>query len=108
VDVKSVQKRTIELIYDSECPNAEATRERLRQALAAASLPPRWKEWNRADPACPEYARRFGSPTVLIDRRDIVGLGPDNDGSACRLYAGPEGRSSGAPTVASIVAALLR
>ena len=60
----------VELIYDADCPNVAATRARLIAAFAAAGLAPRWQEWQRGSEGSPEYARRFGSPTILVDGRD--------------------------------------
>ena len=63
---------TIELIYDSDCPNVEDTRVQLRGVCAQAGLDPRWREWNRSSPDSPSYARHFGSPTVLVDGKDVA------------------------------------
>lgn len=96
----------VELIYDSDCPNVPAARRALAEALASAGLEPRWHEWDRASSASPGYARHYGSPTILVNGRDIAPQ-PDVDGAgACRIYADEAGRVTRAPTPEVILAAL--
>lgn len=95
----------IELIHDADCPNVLAAREVLRQALAASGLPPEWTEWVRGAPRTPPHAERFGSPTILVDGRDVA---PEVDpaGSACRLYRGEDGRFLPTPPLRAVHEAL--
>jgi mercuric ion transport protein len=65
----------------------------------------RWQEWERSDPAAPGYARRYGSPTILVDGQDVAGE-PPNDEPSCRIYAAEPGRHRGVPSVALIMKAL--
>ena len=96
----------VELIFDATCPNVDATRRQLRDALTRIGRPPKWTEWDRAAPDAPAYAQRYASPTVLVRGRDVAG-GGDLDGCAgCRVYRDATGAILGAPTVDSIVAAL--
>jgi len=88
----------IELIYFDGCPNASIARDRVRQALRAAGAGAEFAEWEQNDPAAPPYAREYGSPTVLVDGRDVTGLGPGVAASACR--------ADGAPAVETIRQAL--
>lgn len=96
----------IELIYDDGCPNAAAARRNLLRALSAADLPARWAEWKRSSPDAPEYVRRFASPTVLVNGRDVADGEPQVSASACRLYPGAGGRYEGAPGAEVILQAL--
>jgi len=96
----------IELIYDRDCPNVEATRSHLRQALCQCRRVTRWIEWDRSSKASPEYARRYGSPTVLIDGRDVVGEPPGDGSNCCRIYRDRHGSTQGVPPVEKIVDAL--
>jgi hypothetical protein len=96
----------IELIYEDGCPNAVAARRNLHRALSAAGLHRRWTEWNRSRPDTPDYARRFASPTVLVNGRDVAGGEPQVSASACRLYPGAAGRFHGAPSEDLILQAL--
>ena len=96
---------TVELVYDPECPNVEAARKQLRVALSASGLPDEWREWNRAAAGSPSRVRGFGSPTILVNGRDIAGTsapGADN----CRVYTGENGKLAGFPSQKMIAAAL--
>lgn len=88
----------IELIYFDGCPNAEAARVNLRQALETLGLQVRWQEWEQGDTAAPAHAREYGSPTVLVDGRDVTGVGAGVAAAACR--------ADGAPSIETIQAAL--
>jgi hypothetical protein len=97
----------IEFLYERDCPNVDDGREALRQALRACGLPPQFQEWERHDPAAPPPARRYGSPTILVDGEDIAGE-PPTDEPSCRVYSDERGRARGVPPVGLIVAALQR
>ena len=96
----------VELVYDHDCPNAGAARQRLAEALAEAGLPSTWTEWERSDPAAPEYTQRLGSPTILVDGTDVSGTLSEVGASSCRVYWAPDGSLSGVPPLASIVESL--
>src|SRR5437762_1931474 len=81
--------------YDRDCPNVDPTRTQLREALSAVGLALRWQEWRRDDEKSPEYARRCGSPTILVDGCDIATSSDVAGRGACRLYADSFGRTSG-------------
>ena len=88
---------TVEVVYDSDCPNIQATRENLLRAFSEADVPARWTEWDRASDETPARVRSFGSPTVLIDGRDVADQEPTG-ASCCRLYPSANGPSTGAPS----------
>jgi hypothetical protein len=96
----------VELIYDSSCPNVDASRERLLLAFMSAGMAPRWTEWERSDPEAPPYVRRWGSPTILIDGRDLEGAPVQEGAAACRIYPGSCGGVQGIPATERIAAAL--
>ena len=95
----------VELIYDIGCPNVAAARARLREAFASVGLTPQWHEWKRADDGAPEYVHGYGSPTILVDGRDIASDAPVAGESACRLYADRAGKLSGSPALHDLQAA---
>lgn len=95
----------IELIYDEDCPNAELARERLRAALATSGCSVAPTEWLRTAPEAPSSLRGWGSPTILIDGRDVAGQQP-SESPTCRVYPRPGGGFDRAPSVDKIVAAL--
>lgn len=96
-------KPRIELIYFQGCPHVDAARMALREALTSVGMPLEWTEWDRDADATPDALRAHGSPTVLVDGRDVVPA--QSDGNCCRVYPGPDGVQA-APSVASICSAL--
>ena len=95
---------TVDLVYDDDCPNVPAARASLSRALAMAGLSPAWTEHRIGDPGAPQHTRGYGSPTVLVDGRDVAGVGPSSE-ICCRIYAAETG-IAGAPGVEQIAAAL--
>lgn len=98
---------TVELIYFRECPNVSLARERLLRAFATTGITPRWQEWEHNDSASPAHARAYGSPTILVDGRDVTNMEPSGEEAGnCRVYAQMAGSFGGAPAVDAIAAAL--
>jgi mercuric ion transport protein len=97
---------TVELIYDRDCPNVLSARANLVKAFAASDREARWIEWDRSVPDNPAHVRRYGSPTVLVDGKDVEGAGAGETSVSCRLYRNGAGRLNGAPSVGQIAAAL--
>lgn len=93
------------ILYDEGCPNLGLARAAVSEAIRVAAAPVVVQELERG--AAPIDLRGFASPTVLVDGHDVV-VGTACGGTACRLYVGADGRSSGAPPVEQIVAALRR
>ena len=87
----------VELVYDCDCPNVQATRENLLRALSEAQVPARWTEWDRASAETPDRVRNFGSPAVLINGRDVADQEPTG-ANCCRLYPSGDGSATGAPS----------
>lgn len=96
----------VELIYDADCPNVEDARRVLLHAFTQAHLLPKWREVDRGAADCPSYAREYGSPTILVNGKDVA-ESADNSAACCRLYVHTQG-TSGVPGVEQIVAALKR
>ena len=98
---------TIDLIFDDDCPNVIAAREQLLSACINLGLPARWNEWSRTARDTPEHFQRFGSPTILVDGRDITGESLAGVGACCRIYSSARGASGGVPPLEMITTALL-
>lgn len=98
----------VELIYDADCPNAAQTRSLLIKAFTQTGVSARWREWERAAPDSPEYARSYGSPTILVDGEDVAGAGLVSGAGACRVYSDLRGKLSRTPPLETICSALLR
>lgn len=98
-----VTMTTVELVYFSDCPNVSAAREQIRLALSSLRLAPIWTEHDVASANTPLHARGYGSPTILVDGRDVAGE-TKGDGASCRVYPGSEIR--GVPALETVIAAL--
>jgi mercuric ion transport protein len=96
----------VELIYDLDCPVVQATREALLRGFAEAGLRPAWKELDRRAAKSPPHATRYGSPTILVEGRDVVGAEPVDGADACRVYDHGPGGLRGVPPIPRIAAAL--
>ena len=75
----------------------EEARREITAALREEGLPEHWEEWGQVAAA---DEQTFGSPTVIVDGRDVVSgevARRTGSGSSCRVY--PEGdRMLGAPS----------
>jgi hypothetical protein len=97
---------SVELIYDATCPNVDAARQQLRDALTRAGRPPVWTEWDRAASGSPAYVRRYASPTVLVAGCDVTGAADLDAGDGCRVYRDATGTLVPAPCAQTILAAI--
>ena len=97
---------TVELIYDHDCPNVAKARAQLLRAFTEAGIKPGCSEWERNDPAAPDYVRGYGSPTILVNGKDVAGVEASEGISCCRIYAGSDSALQGVPSVHLILAAL--
>jgi mercuric ion transport protein len=88
----------IELIYSPDCPHVAQARRNLMEALVLARMETNWREWSPGDAGAPAYVNGCGSPTILVDGKDIGG---ELLANCCRLYDG-----SGAPPVELLLRAL--
>ncbi len=98
----------VELIYDSDCPNVAAARANLFKAFPQAGLSLEWTEWERSARGAPAYARRYGSPTILVEERDVSGESTGSAGATCRVYLDSSEANKGVPSVEMIAHALSR
>lgn len=97
----------VELIYDADCPNATQARALLIKAFSRTGVSARWLEWDRASPASPGYVQAYGSPTILVDGKDVAETGAVSGSGACRVYSDSAGRLSGIPPLDTVSSALL-
>lgn len=94
----------IDFVYSTDCPNVSTTRRHLREALAEAGLPEVWEEHEIGHGSLPARVAGYGSPTILVDGKDIAGAAPGSS-SSCRLYDHGES-SRGVPSVEMIARAV--
>jgi hypothetical protein len=88
----------VELVYFPGCPHIEAARAALRTALERSALAPALQEWDQTSLAAPAHVLGLGSPTILVNGRDVTGPSALTAGRACR--------ADGIPTAEIILAAL--
>ena len=96
----------VELIYDADCPNVAAARSVLANAFTRTGVPARWREWERSAPDVPAYVRAWGSPTILVDGKDVIGESPDASAASCRVYRAEDGGLSHVPPLEAVCSAL--
>lgn len=85
----------IELVIDKDCPNVEDARKLLSNVLNNLNLPLDWYEWDRASDLAPAYVKKHGSPTFLINGKDVYKN--ISDENCCRLYPNKKGGLKGIP-----------
>ena len=93
----------VTLLYFDDCPNWKVTDERLAAMAEEFDL-----NISRLLVETPEEAERLGfrgSPTVLVDGRDVFADRDAPVGLSCRIYPTPDG-PAGSPTVAQLRAVL--
>ncbi len=90
----------ISVVQVDGCPNAAVAVTRVTEALARLGLPDVGVETVVVTTAAQAaQAGAGGSPTVLVDGRDLF---PGSGGLSCRLYPTPAGLE-GAPSVEQLV-----
>ncbi len=97
----------VELLWEPDCPNVEAARGVVREALERAGLPLRWVEWRIGADEQPDHTRGYGSPSILVDGQDVTGHRGGGSDDCCRVYDGTNGLS-GVPDVQLVVDRLTR
>lgn len=73
------------------------------RAFVQAGVAPRWLEHLQGD--APSHARGYGSPTILVDGRDVAGGSP-GEHACCRLYESESAALAGVPDLAAIARAI--
>ena len=96
----------VELIYEKTCPNVGPARELLHTALLRSGKTGDWIEWEVSNPDAPDYARNYGSPTILIDGKDVAGEQPSENNACCRIYKTSDTANKGIPELAVVLKAL--
>ena len=76
----------IQFLTFGGCPLADAARIELEAALAECGIES-YDEIDIGDPSTAETLRGWGSPTVLVNGKDVAGQ-PKGDNLCCRVYPG--------------------
>jgi hypothetical protein len=95
---------TVDLVFFEGCPNVDQTRANLRDALERTGRAGAWNEWDLRSPLTPERMRHLASPSILVNGRDVTGIGTDGHGKS--NPTGMACRVDGAPSIDVILAAL--
>jgi len=96
----------IELIYDKDCPNIGAARTVLLETFSSLGLAPHWIEWESSGSNLPKHAYGYGSPTILINGKDVSGVKPSDINLCCRIYDDIDGNNRGVPSIDMIASAI--
>lgn len=93
---------TIQFLYFEGCPLADAAQTALELALVSCGMDRSdYEHVDVLDPATPANLAIWGSPTILVNGKDVTGHS-GGDGVACRIYD----TADQVPTVESITAAI--
>jgi hypothetical protein len=78
----------IELLHIADCPNIDAVRRLLKEALRELGLPEEISEIEVCDSAQAEVLAFPGSPTIRVDDKDVETTLPAQGGYglSCRTY----------------------
>ncbi len=88
----------IMFLYFDDCPNWRVAHGRLTEVLAAQPDPPAVEMVAVTSAQQAEELEFLGSPSILVDGRDLFATGDEPVGLSCRIYQTPEG-PAGSPTV---------
>ena len=93
----------IQFLYFDGCPLAPRARDNLVQAISSLPFPSAisFEEINLMAGKTSLEFKRWGSPTILLNGRDITGA-PPGDSCTCRIYAS----DGGVPTAVEIANAI--
>jgi hypothetical protein len=79
----------VTLLYFDGCPLTPPVRRDVAQAVASLGKQAQFEQVNLSTLPPTDPRRGYGSPTVLVDGRDLFGLPPSVQcGLACRPYPG--------------------
>jgi hypothetical protein len=97
----------VELLYWEGCPSYPEARELLAEVLSSRGVDTEIRMREVSSDAEAEQLGFPGSPTILIDGRDVDSRGAGAPPAlTCRVYYGPDGRVSPIPSREDLEAAL--
>lgn len=93
----------ISFLYADGCPLAPRARINLVQAIQKlqSCMMISFEEVDLLGARAPQQLKRWGSPTILINGKDMIGAS-QGDASSCRIYAG----RGGVPSTLEIIEAI--
>lgn len=96
----------VEFIYEKNCPNVKLMCFQLLLAFLKLNIKPHWREWEINENDAPVYIRRYGSPTILINDKDVDESRNSKNPQQCRLYTQSDNSISGVPPIDRIINAI--
>lgn len=93
----------VTVLYFDGCPNWRTADQRVSALAEDLGITVTRRKVSTPDEA--EAMGFRGSPTILVDGRDVFARGDEPVGLSCRIYQTPDG-PTGAPTTAQLRAAL--
>lgn len=93
----------VTVVHFDGCPNWETAYERVTALGRELGFTVDLRKISTAQEA--EQAEFRGSPTILVDGRDVFAHGDEPVGLSCRVYQTPQG-PAGAPTLSQLRRAL--
>lgn len=88
----------ITFLYFDGCPNSEPTLENLKTALAELNLNAELFQIDVRDPQQAASIGFLGSPSILVDGRDLeTGKIPETSSYSCRIYSLEERKTGRLP-----------
>ena len=97
----------IELLFFKGCPNISLARKNLNEAFGKIGIPAQWDEVDLNESNTPKELKGYGSPTILIDGKDVTGIVAEGESLSCRTYYNAKGKITGAPDAEVIAKAIL-
>ncbi len=99
----------VELLWWRGCPSTKRALGQLRQVMEETGLDPDQIEVREVETEAQAREEDFvGSPTILINGREMQPPGDDPRGLTCRVYRMRDGRYSPTPDLADLRDAILR
>ncbi len=99
----------VELLWWRGCPSTERALGQLRQVMEETGLDPDRVEVREVESEAQAREEDFvGSPTILIDGREMQPPGDEPAGLTCRVYRLRDGRYSPTPDPADVRDAIVR
>lgn len=93
----------VEIVHQAGCASLDLARQRVQEALGVIG---RRDVEVRLIQVRPDTVIPSGSPSIILDGRELFGSAADAGGWACRVYLDEADRAEGVPSLGAMVKAL--
>ena len=98
----------IDFIYSKACPNVEEAKSVLHEALRITDTPSSVvNEWETGRDELPAHCQGYGSPSLLVNGKEVTGVEPAEFNEGCAVYFRGE-QVFGVPLVQEVTNAIRR